>query len=117
MAKLSDFDASVPLPTGLGVAAIRRAIEYVEKALAELVELYYELANVFIWRVDVIFLSKADWKYEKSTAGESGGGRTHTFGVKAAARKLACAAVYRRKDVVICDGKPIPKNGSDESGG
>ncbi|MCK6486189.1 MAG: hypothetical protein HUU22_05340 [Phycisphaerae bacterium] len=64
-----------------------------------------------IWRVDVVFLEKQDWKYEKSTAGESGGGRTHTFGVKEAARKLAGKAVYRRNDVIIRDGKPIPKNG------
>ena len=69
---------------------------------------------VVIWRVDVVFLQKADWKYEKSTAGEGGGGRTHTFGVKEAARKLAGKAVYRRKDVIIRDGKPITRNGHGE---
>ncbi len=37
--------------------------------------------EVVIWRVDVAFLRKEDWKYEKSTAGPSGGGRTHTFGL------------------------------------
>ena len=37
---------------------------------------------VVIWRVDVVFLEHSDWKYEKSRAGDSGGGRTHTFGVK-----------------------------------
>ena len=56
-------------------------------------------------------MNKADWKYERSTAGEGGGGRTHTFGVKEAARKLAGAAVYRRSDVILRGGKPIPKNG------
>jgi len=66
---------------------------------------------VVIWRVDVVFLEKTDWKYEKSGAGEGGGGRTHTFGVKNAAAKLRDKAVYQRKDVVIRDGKPIPRNG------
>src|SRR6266508_4310485 len=144
MARKDDFNPSVPLPHGLDVTAIRRAIDYIEKQLAELVEIYDERANVFsaivgifgtkaldsvsnyekhrnidtaqqrfpdlrrrgsglrpsskeslesgkpviIWRVDVIFLQKSDWKYEKSGAGEAGGGRTHTFGVKDAARKL-----------------------------
>lgn len=199
----SEFDATVPLPRGLEISAIRRAIAYMERELAELVEIYYEQANVFsaivgifgtkaldavsnyekhrhadmaqqrfpdlrrrgsgrnptpresleskgskrpwaiqshydhpgwyivwrylvdpteslhpgrpvvIWRVDVVFLDKADWKYESSTAGERGGGRTHTFGVKQAARKLAGKAVYYRNDVVIRDGKPIPRNGHD----
>jgi hypothetical protein len=66
---------------------------------------------VVIWRVDVVFLDARDWKYEKSKAAEGVGGRTHTFGVKAAAKKLAGKAVYRRADVVVRDGKPIPKNG------
>jgi hypothetical protein len=63
-----------------------------------------------VWRVDVIFLEKSDWKYEKSSAGTAGGGRTHTFGVKNPARKLKGKAVYQRKDVVIRDGKPVPRN-------
>jgi hypothetical protein len=54
---------------------------------------------VIIWRVDVVFLNKTDWKYEKSSAGHAGGGRTHTFGVKNAARKLKGCAVYQRKDI------------------
>jgi hypothetical protein len=66
---------------------------------------------VVIWRVDVVFLESGDWKYEKSSAGETGGGRTHTFGVKNAAAKLKSCAVYRRSDVILRDGKPIPKNG------
>ncbi len=172
MARKDDFNRSVPLPPGLDIAAVRRAIDYIERELAELVELYHEQANVFsalvgiygtkaldsvsnyenhrhidtaqqrfpdlrrrgagpkpspnesleskgskrpwaiqshydhpgwyiiwrylidpteslergkpviIWRVDVVFLAKSDWKYEKSGAGEAGGGRTHTFGVK-----------------------------------
>lgn len=201
MARKDDFDPSVSLPPGLDIAAIRRAIDYIERELAELVELYYEQANVFsalvgifgtkaldsvsnyekhrhsdtaqqrfpdlrrrgsgrkpspkesleskgskrpwaiqshydhpgwyiiwrylidttesldrgkpviIWRVDVVYLEKSDWKYEKSGAGEGGGGRTHTFGVKNAAQKLKGAAVYQRGDVIIRDGKPVPRNG------
>lgn len=66
---------------------------------------------VIIWRVDVVFLEKSDWKYEKSSAGEAGGGRTHTFGVKNPARRLKGKAVYQRPDVVIRDGKPVVANG------
>lgn len=66
---------------------------------------------VIIWRVDVVFLEKPDWKYEKSSAGEAGGGRTHTFGVKNPARKLRGKAVYQRPDVIIRDGKPVLANG------
>ena len=196
------FDASVELPVGFGgIPAIRRAIEYMERELASLVEIYFEQANVFsalvgifgtraldsvsnweksrhvytaqtrfpdlcrrgcaqppcpedcleskaskrawaiqshydhpgwyivwrylvdptesverhkpvvIWRVDVVFLEKSDWKYERSTAGEAGGGRTHTFGVKQPRTRLEGKAVYRRRDIVIRDGKPIPANG------
>ncbi len=47
MARRDDFDPSVPLPPGLDVGAIRRAIEYMERELADLVDLYYEQANVF----------------------------------------------------------------------
>lgn len=201
MARRDDFNPSVPLPPGLDITAIRRAIDYIERELADLVELYYEQANVFsalvgiygtkaldsvsnyekhrhidtaqqrfpdlrrrgsgqkpspnesleskgskrpwaiqshydhpgwyiiwrylidsteslergkpviIWRVDIVFLKKSDWKYEKSGAGEAGGGRTHTFGVKNTAQKLKGKAIYQRKDVIIRDGKPIPRNG------
>jgi hypothetical protein len=70
---------------------------------------------VVIWRVDVVFLEKSDWKYEKSAAGDAGGGRTHTFGVRNAAKKLRAKAVYCRRDVVLRDGKPIPRNGHDDN--
>lgn len=205
MVRRSDFNSAVPLPPGLEVGAIRRAIEYVERELADLVELYFEQANIFsalvgmygtkaldsvsayekhrhahlaqqrfpdlkrrgapdppapmvsleskgskrawaiqshydhpgwyiiwrylvdptgsleagrplvIWRVDVAYLEKADWKYEGSTAGAAGGGRTHTFGVRNPAKALSGKAVYRRRDVVIRQGKPIPANGDTES--
>ncbi|TWT41053.1 hypothetical protein RAS1_37440 [Phycisphaerae bacterium RAS1] len=73
---------------------------------------------VVVWRVDIIFLEKQDWKYESSTAGAAGGGRTHTFGLSEAAKRLRGHAVYRRADVVIRGGKPIPRNGNhDEDSG
>jgi len=70
--------------------------------------------KIIIWRVDVVFLDKSDWKYEKSSAGEAGGGRTHTFGVKNPASKLRGKAVYQRQDVIIVDGKPVPRNGNED---
>jgi hypothetical protein len=202
LVRSSDFSADVPLPPGLTVAALRKAIQYVERELTDLVEIYYEQANVFsalvglygakaldtysvyekhrhqdlaqqrfpdlrkrgrgarpspnesleskgskrpwelqshydhagwyivwrylvdptksieprtaviIWRVDVVFLEREDWKYEGSTAGAQGGGRTHTFGLRTAAKKLRGKAVYQRSDVVIKGGKAVPRNGS-----
>ena len=47
MAKREDFNRDVPLPPGLTVTAIQKAIEYIEKGLADLVEIYLEQANVF----------------------------------------------------------------------
>ncbi|MGD0651195.1 MAG: hypothetical protein ABSA97_08670 [Verrucomicrobiia bacterium] len=201
MVQGSDFDAAVPLPSGLTITAIRKAVEYVERECAELVDLYFEQANVFsavvgifasraldansvyeknrnldlaqqrfpdlkkrgsgskpkpkecleckaskrpwavqshydhtgwyivwrylvdptcslernrpviIWRVDVVFLGKEDWKYEGSTAGAGGGGRTHTFGLRNAAQKLEDKAAYQRSDVKISGGKAVPRNG------
>lgn len=201
MARKEDFNRKVPLPSGLTTTGIQKALDYIEKELADLVEIYLEQANVFsalvsiygakaldatsvyekhrhqdlaqqrfpdlrkkgsgpnpsplvsleskgskrpwalqshydhsgwyvvwrylvdptmsleadkpviIWRVDVVFLTKEDWKYEASTAGTSGGGRTHTFGLKGAATKLKNAAVYQRKDVRITGGKAVPANG------
>lgn len=66
---------------------------------------------VIIWRVDIAFLEREDWKYEGSSAGSSGGGRTHTFGLRNAAMKLRDKAVYRRKDVKLIGGKAVPANG------
>ena len=201
--KISDFDPSAPLPIGLDVAAIRKSIPYIERELADLVDVYVEQANVFsalvgifatraldqnsayekhrhsdraqqrfpdlklrgsgdnprpehcleckaskriwaiqshydhpgwyivwrylvdktesfeagrpliIWRVDVIFLERKDWKYEKSSAGEGRGGRTHTFGVRKPESLLKGKAVYRRSDVRIVRQKPVPANGND----
>jgi hypothetical protein len=201
MVRKDDFDATVALPPGLTVVAIRKTIEYIEREIADLVELYFGQANVFsalvgiyatkaldansvyeksrnldvaqqsfpdlkrrgsgskprpqesleckaskrpwavqshydhpgwyiiwryvvdptcsleprrpviIWRVDVVFIEKTDWKYEGSGASQAGGGRTHTFGLKAPARALADKAVYQRGDVTISGGKAVPRNG------
>jgi hypothetical protein len=204
MVRREDFNKDVELPSGLDIVAIRKAIEYIEREASELVDIYYEQANVFsaivgilgtkaldsvsnyekhrnidtaqqrfpdlkrrgssqkpsphqsleskgskrpwaiqshydhagwyivwrylvdqtgiidpgnavvIWRVDIAFLEKSDWKYEKSGAGDTGGGRTHTFGIKNAAKKLNGKAVYARGDVTIKGGKPVPRNGNGE---
>ena len=201
MVNESDFDRSVALPPGLTVAAIRKAIEYVEREMADLVDIYYEQANVFsavvgiygtkaldahspyeksrhlddaqqrfpdlkrrgsgaiptptesleckaskrawalqahynhagwyivwrylvdstemlepgkpvvIWRVDVAFLDEGDWKYERSGATDGKGGRTHTFGLNSPAKRLAGCGVYRRGDIQLRGGKPVPANG------
>lgn len=62
--------------------------------------------SVLIWRVDVAFLRKQDWKYEGSSAGSAGGGRTHTYGLRRPATFLRDRAVYSRSDIVIKAGKP-----------
>ncbi len=67
---------------------------------------------VVIWRVDVAFLAQEDWKYERSTAGTRGGGRTHTFGVKKPAKRFRDCSVYRRHGIRIRAGKPVPENGA-----
>jgi hypothetical protein len=45
MVRGGDFSPSVLLPPGLEVGAIRRAIDYLERELADLVESYFEQAN------------------------------------------------------------------------
>jgi hypothetical protein len=61
---------------------------------------------VVIWRVDIPFLSREQWKYEKSKAAEGLGGRTHTFGIKNPAALLAKAIVYQAPQVRLSRGKP-----------
>jgi hypothetical protein len=41
------FDSSVRLPPELRISHVRRAIEYIERETAELIEVYFEQANVF----------------------------------------------------------------------
>lgn len=63
--------------------------------------------EVVIWRVDVAFLAKADWKYEGSRAGQAGGGRTHTFGLRRPRSKLTGSAVYSLPGVQLKGRKPV----------
>jgi hypothetical protein len=199
--RVEDFDLRVALPAGLDIAAVRRAVEYIQTELREMADIYYEQANVFsalvgifgaraldsfsvyekskhsytaqqrfpdlnrrgakkplapedcleskaskrpwelqshynhagwyivwrylvdptesvepgfpvvIWRVDVVRLTEDDWKYEGSKAAAGHGGRTHTFGVKQAANRLGGCAVYKRSDIQLRGGKPVPANG------
>lgn len=62
---------------------------------------------VVIWRVDVVFLEKNDWKYEGSTASDTGGGRTHTFGVRQPAKVLKDCAAYALSGIKLKGGRPI----------
>jgi hypothetical protein len=62
---------------------------------------------VVVWRVDVVFLTADNWKYDGSGAMEGRGGRTHTFGVKEAKKTLAGSAAYVLPGIVIKNGKPI----------
>ena len=62
---------------------------------------------VVIWRVDVVFLTADDWKYEGSKAAAGKGGRTHTFGVSNPATKLAAAAAYTLPGIAVKNGKPV----------
>lgn len=64
--------------------------------------------SVIVWRVDMVYLTSDHWKYEGSTAGKAGGGRTHTFGVRRPAALLREKAVYVRPDIVLSGGKPVP---------
>ncbi len=201
MVRTSDFVSEVLRPPGLTIVAIKKAIEYIERELADLIDIYFEQANVFsalvgifgvralhsvspyrkhkhpdvaqqrfpdlslagrlnpppkhsleskgttrpwplqshynhagwyivwrylvdptriikagkpiaIWRVNVAFLRKQDWKYEGSKAGEGKGGRTHTFGVKNPARRFVTAILYQHPKVVLRRGSPTLANGS-----
>jgi hypothetical protein len=62
--------------------------------------------GVIVWRIDIPFLNKNDWKYEGSKAAEGVGGRTHTFGVKNPATVVGRAIVYQAPTVRLSGGKP-----------
>jgi len=201
MAESGEFSKDVELPHGLTLGAIRKSIDYIERELAALIDIYHEQANVFsalvgiygvraldsysvyeksrhldvaqqrfpdlrprdsrsptpprhsleskgskrpweiqshydhpgwyivwrylvdptesiergkpflVWRVDVVYLTRKDWEYQGSKAGPTGGGRTHTFGLKFPAAKLRDKAVFRRAGIKLSGGKPTPTNG------
>jgi hypothetical protein len=62
---------------------------------------------VVVWRVDVVFLTAENWKYEGSKAMEGLGGRTHTFGVREPKKTLTACAAYALPDIVIRKGRPV----------
>ncbi len=66
---------------------------------------------VIVWRIDLPFLSQDDWKYEGSTAQQGRGGRTHTFGVKNAKKRLLGSIVYQAPRVALSAGGPVLING------
>jgi hypothetical protein len=68
---------------------------------------------VAIWRVDIPFLRQEDWKYEGSKAAEGRGGRTHTFGVKNPASRLAASIVYQNPRIVVRQGGPVLADNED----
>ena len=51
--RATDFDPRVPRPPGLTVAAIRNATDYIERELADLIDVYFEQANLFSGLVGV----------------------------------------------------------------
>lgn len=61
---------------------------------------------VLIWRVDIPFLERERWKYEKSTAAQGHGGRTHTFGVQNPASVIRNAIAYQAPNVCLVNSKP-----------
>ena len=91
MVDREDFDPSIALPPGLGIAQIRRAVEYVEREASDLVDIYYEQKNVFSAIVSIL--------------------GTRALGVKKPATRRDCS-VYRRHGIRIRDGKPVPENGA-----
>lgn len=70
--------------------------------------------SVVIWRVDVCYIPRAAWKYEGSTAGAGGGGRTHTFGVREPQKLLSKAIVYQAPNVKLSHGKATLADADDD---
>jgi hypothetical protein len=68
---------------------------------------------VAIWRVDVCYLRKRNWKYDPSKAGAGRGGRTHTFSVREPAKRLKSTIVYQSPNVVVKKGRPVLRDGDE----
>jgi hypothetical protein len=68
MTRAVDFGKSVPLPPGLTISAIRKSIDYIERELSELIDIYEEQANVFSALVGIYGVRALDTfsVYEKS---------------------------------------------------
>jgi hypothetical protein len=68
MADPAEFNREVPLPPGLTLSAIRKSIQYIERELAQLIDIYHEQANVFSALVGIYGVRALDTYsvYEKS---------------------------------------------------
>lgn len=68
MTRNADFHSDVPLPPGLTIAALRKSIQYIERELAALIDIYHEQANVFSALVGIYGVRALDSfsVYEKS---------------------------------------------------
>ncbi len=91
MVRRGDFVSGVPLPPGLDLVAIRKAIDYIERELAELVDLYDEQANVFSALVGIFGMKALDAvsAYEKHRHADKAQQRFPTF-VDAAPESVLC---------------------------
>jgi hypothetical protein len=100
MIRKDDFDRTVPLPPGLTITAIQKAVDYIEKGLAELVEIYLEQANVFSAIVGIYGVKALDATsvFQKHRHQDP-------------ATKLKGKAVYQRSDVKLHGSKAVPANG------
>ena len=54
------FDRSVPLPPALSVAHIRNAIAFVEEKAEDLIDLFFEQANIFSGVVGILGVRALD---------------------------------------------------------
>lgn len=61
---------------------------------------------VVVWRVDCAYIRKSDWRYQGSSAGATGGGRTHTFNLRDPKRILG-KPPYTNPKVRLHSGKPV----------
>lgn len=61
---------------------------------------------VVIWRVDCPYIRKQDWRYQGSTAGAAGGGRTHTFTLRNP-KKIIGTTAYVNPRVRLQSGKAV----------
>lgn len=60
MVRNDDFDRDVDLPPGLTIRAVRNAIAYVERESSNVVDVYYEQANVFSALVGIFAIKALD---------------------------------------------------------
>ena len=54
------FDRAVALPPGLTISHIRNAIDYIEERAEELIDLYYEQANIFSGLIGILGVRALD---------------------------------------------------------